>query len=358
MNDELKKCTGMQDPEYFGQVSAAPMAAQGQNDLHEAILRIPCITPQYNNRHVGLAYEDGHRDARHAAADLAAAPAAQVLAQPDDIPQAFLDAFLKHCCNNPAWIRQAWSEAAATQPAAAPAVQPKPVGLFTYEVNCWVATSSDDPRGTPLYRESIAAAVPAQARAPDVVTLRDALQSIRDMTDADNDESYRCDDREGCLDTVFAVASRALAAQAPAQGQSAVAPVAGQDERARLGAELTRLAAALDKEGYTANAMTVRDARAALAAPVAEAQPVAMSVWERFAQARMDVIDALSAKGMTAWEIAEDLALDWTKVNIILKRNRALDWQFTAPVAPKEAGEDLVFGFAQPVEHIKGGGNG
>ena len=40
----------------------------------------------------------------------------------------------------------------------------------------------------------------------------DALTRIRDMTDADKPDSYRCDDREGCLDTVFAVASQAVSA--------------------------------------------------------------------------------------------------------------------------------------------------
>lgn len=39
----------------------------------------------------------------------------------------------------------------------------------------------------------------------------DALRRIKDMTDVDNPESYRCDDREGCLDTVFTVASETLA---------------------------------------------------------------------------------------------------------------------------------------------------
>jgi hypothetical protein len=43
-----------------------------------------------------------------------------------------------------------------------------------------------------------------------------ALQSIKEMTDANDPESYRCDDREGCLDTVFAVASEALSGVAPA----------------------------------------------------------------------------------------------------------------------------------------------
>lgn len=41
--------------------------------------------------------------------------------------------------------------------------------------------------------------------------LLDALQSITDMTNADNPESYRSDDREGCFDTVYAVARDAVA---------------------------------------------------------------------------------------------------------------------------------------------------
>lgn len=46
--------------------------------------------------------------------------------------------------------------------------------------------------------------------ADEIERLREALQSVADMTDADNPESYRCDDREGCLDTVFATATGAL----------------------------------------------------------------------------------------------------------------------------------------------------
>jgi hypothetical protein len=53
----------------------------------------------------------------------------------------------------------------------------------------------------------------------EVEQLRDALQRIKDMTDVDNPDSYRCDDREGCLDTVFAVASEALT---PSVGKSDV----------------------------------------------------------------------------------------------------------------------------------------
>ncbi len=44
-----------------------------------------------------------------------------------------------------------------------------------------------------------------------LATAREALTDIRDATNADNPGSYRCDDREGCLDTVFAIAARALA---------------------------------------------------------------------------------------------------------------------------------------------------
>lgn len=36
------------------------------------------------------------------------------------------------------------------------------------------------------------------------------LRNIRGMTNADDPRSYRCDDREGCLDTVFSMASKAL----------------------------------------------------------------------------------------------------------------------------------------------------
>ena len=39
---------------------------------------------------------------------------------------------------------------------------------------------------------------------------REALESIADMTDPDDPESYRCDDREGCLDTVQHVSRQAL----------------------------------------------------------------------------------------------------------------------------------------------------
>lgn len=43
-----------------------------------------------------------------------------------------------------------------------------------------------------------------------IAVLRAAFQAIKKMTDADDPESYRSDDREGCLDTVFAKAVWAL----------------------------------------------------------------------------------------------------------------------------------------------------
>ena len=42
----------------------------------------------------------------------------------------------------------------------------------------------------------------------EVERLRAALADIAAMTDADDPESYRCDDREGCLDAVYAKAMR------------------------------------------------------------------------------------------------------------------------------------------------------
>lgn len=47
-------------------------------------------------------------------------------------------------------------------------------------------------------------------RDDEIERLRSVLQDIAEMTDADNPESYRADDREGCLDTVFGVATESL----------------------------------------------------------------------------------------------------------------------------------------------------
>jgi proteasome assembly chaperone (PAC2) family protein len=39
---------------------------------------------------------------------------------------------------------------------------------------------------------------------------REVIRNIREMTDVNNPDSYRSDDREGCLDAVFAEADRAI----------------------------------------------------------------------------------------------------------------------------------------------------
>lgn len=49
---------------------------------------------------------------------------------------------------------------------------------------------------------------PLRDAAPDLYA---ALEKIQRMTDADDDESYRADDREGCLDAVYGTAETALA---------------------------------------------------------------------------------------------------------------------------------------------------
>lgn len=43
-----------------------------------------------------------------------------------------------------------------------------------------------------------------------VQSMREALEKIAGHTDPDDPESYRCDDREGCLDTVQSIARAAL----------------------------------------------------------------------------------------------------------------------------------------------------
>jgi len=39
---------------------------------------------------------------------------------------------------------------------------------------------------------------------------REVIRNIREMTDVNNPDSYRSDDREGCLDAGFAEADRAI----------------------------------------------------------------------------------------------------------------------------------------------------
>lgn len=58
--------------------------------------------------------------------------------------------------------------------------------------------------------ELLSAASEAAVR---IEELEAALTDIAEATDPDNPESYRCDDREGCLDTVQAIARSALTEQ-------------------------------------------------------------------------------------------------------------------------------------------------
>jgi hypothetical protein len=51
-----------------------------------------------------------------------------------------------------------------------------------------------------------------------VARLREALADIAEDTDADNPLSYRRNDREGCLDWVYAKATAALTTRQDAAG--------------------------------------------------------------------------------------------------------------------------------------------
>lgn len=77
----------------------------------------------------------------------------------------------------------------------------------TYESQCAVIGFEDCIVRVP----EIGWRVPAiSAHEAEVGRLREALNEIADMTDPDGDENYRSDDREGCLDAVFAAARAAL----------------------------------------------------------------------------------------------------------------------------------------------------
>lgn len=83
-------------------------------------------------------------------------------------------------------------------------------------------------RGITLHEGSQGWRVVCMLLAEEVRRMRGELQSIADMTDADNPASYRCDDREGCLDTVFSTATEALTPNASfSRGPSG--PSAGSD---------------------------------------------------------------------------------------------------------------------------------
>lgn len=69
--------------------AAAPVAAQADQvapaDLHDAIMRLPCDATRsmFSSKSEMMAYKEGHRDARHAAADLAAGVEAGQVAVPE-----------------------------------------------------------------------------------------------------------------------------------------------------------------------------------------------------------------------------------------------------------------------------------
>jgi hypothetical protein len=73
---------------------------------------------------------------------------------------------------------------------------------LTAKLRAYINDNGDWKAG--LLPEDIIAAV------DEIERLRDALMEIKDMTNVEDDESYRCDDREGCLDAVFATATDAL----------------------------------------------------------------------------------------------------------------------------------------------------
>ena len=69
--------------------------------------------------------------------------------------------------------------------------------------------------------------------------LLEALRDIAEMTDPDKPGNYRGDDREGCLDTVFAVASEAIR-PTPVAGDEAIVPADDVEGDSRLAPEPDR----------------------------------------------------------------------------------------------------------------------
>jgi len=69
----------------------------------------------------------------------------------------------------------------------------------------------------PATKNHLAAIDALRARLTHADAMAEALEKIADMTDADNPESYRCDDPEGCLDAAHGTAETALAAWRKAQ---------------------------------------------------------------------------------------------------------------------------------------------
>jgi hypothetical protein len=116
---------------------AAPIASDGQGsmpsqaapDLHDAIIRLPCKMPPLAQSVEVWAYQYGHRDARHAAAELASEHTAALIAEnarlrvagveaaamadpTDDEIAAWADGFIRESAYNRAVAVQIATEAA------------------------------------------------------------------------------------------------------------------------------------------------------------------------------------------------------------------------------------------------------
>lgn len=74
------------------------------------------------------------------------------------------------------------------------------------KVDRWPGNDGEDI----IYNHSEATAIMKEA-ASVLVEILNVLERISAHTNPDDPESYRCDDREGCLDTVHAISKAALA---------------------------------------------------------------------------------------------------------------------------------------------------
>lgn len=59
--------------EFIAQSDRAALSLPHAPDLHAAIVNLPCTVPANRANSSAVAYQQGHRDARHAAAELVAA---------------------------------------------------------------------------------------------------------------------------------------------------------------------------------------------------------------------------------------------------------------------------------------------
>jgi hypothetical protein len=119
-----------QDKDQSGAAVRGEAVAETATDqLYGAVMNIPCKTT-YIDAVVKMAYKEGHRDARHAAADLIAA---------------FSSARAADALDSQPTEQTSESDLA---------------GWFVYEEGAWVSTSSDWPGATKLYRAAPASSQP------------------------------------------------------------------------------------------------------------------------------------------------------------------------------------------------------